>query len=432
MLVPVVLGARRNRISRLHLVESMNAISEGRHDVRMYAYRNRGGQGVIFHAFNHMAEHVEQTFAGLSQERDILRHILQNMTTGVIYLRSDGQVQMVNDAAARLFRRPVEQWQDRDHWTVFRNYNLGAAIDHALLFGTDWAEEHVIREGLTVLIRLVPISSSARTQNRNDHAHDVLMLVTDVSEWRRLEHMRSEFVANVSHELKTPIAAIRGFAETLLDEDEGDTEGTGDAGNPMRRKFLRTIYDESLRMGNLVQDLLELSKLEATDGRVDPVSVDLQTVVDRAFERLRHTASNRGVDFRLASAPRVNVWADPDMLLQVFLNLLSNAIHYSSEGSTVTVSWDVLIDRVKVHVRDNGIGIPKESLGRVFERFYRVHKDRSRASGGTGLGLAIVKHIVAAHGGEVGVDSVEGEGSDFWFTLSRLDTNLAGVSFPLH
>ncbi|MFB5192870.1 ATP-binding protein [Alicyclobacillus fastidiosus] len=432
MCIPVIVRARRERAVRLHLVESMNAIGEGRHDVRMYPYRNRGGQGAVFQAFNRMGEHIEQTFAGLSQERDILRHILQNMTTGVIYLRSDGQVQMVNDAAARLFRRPVEQWQDRDHWTVFRNYNLGAAIDHALLFGNDWAEEHVIREGLTVLIRLVPISSSARTQNRNDHAHDVLMLVTDVSEWRRLEHMRSEFVANVSHELKTPIAAIRGFAETLLDEDEGDTEGKEDPGAQMRTKFLRTIYDESLRMGNLVQDLLELSKLEATDGRVDPVSVDLQTVVDRSFERLRHTAANRGVDLRLAAAPRVNVWADPDMLLQVFLNLLSNAIHYSSEGSTVTVSWDVLIDRVKVHVRDNGIGIPKESLGRVFERFYRVHKDRSRASGGTGLGLAIVKHIVAAHGGEVGVESVEGEGSDFWFTLSRLDTNLTGASFRMN
>ncbi|EPZ43373.1 sensor histidine kinase [Alicyclobacillus acidoterrestris] len=434
MLIPFWLRARSAKATRQHLIDSLDAIGAGRHDVRMYPYRSPGAEMPVFDAFNRMSEHVERTFEEMSQERDLLRHILQNMTTGVIYLRSDGEVQMVNEAAARLFRRPVEQWHDRDHWTVFRNYHLGAAVDHALLFGTPWTDELVIREGTTVRIRLVPILSSTRTQNRPDHAHDVLMLVTDVSEWRRLEHMRSEFVANVSHELKTPIAAIRGFAETLLDEEEeaiGETAPAEGANNSMRQKFLRTIYDESIRMGNLVQDLLELSKLEATDSRVEPISVDLQSIVDRAFERVRHTATARHIELRLEHVPRVNVWADPDMLLQVFLNLLANAIHYSPEGSMVTVTWDVLIDRVKVHVRDNGSGIPKESLNRVFERFYRVEKHRSRASGGTGLGLAIVKHIVSALGGEVGVDSVEGEGSDFWFTLSRLDTNIVNLPFGI-
>ncbi|GMA56855.1 hypothetical protein GCM10025858_13580 [Alicyclobacillus sacchari] len=169
---------------RSYLRDAMDAIVEGRYDVRMYEYRNRPSEVVLFRQFNRMAERIEETLADMSQERDILRHILQNMTTGVIYLRSDGQVQMVNHAAERLFRRPSEQWQDRDHWTVFRNYNLGSAIDHALLFGTPWAGELIIREGVTLTVRLVPISAAPRLRATADGAHDVLMLVNDVSEWR--------------------------------------------------------------------------------------------------------------------------------------------------------------------------------------------------------------------------------------------------------
>ncbi|KRW90860.1 histidine kinase [Alicyclobacillus tengchongensis] len=404
---------------RSYLRDAMDAIVEGRYDVRMYDYRNRPSEVVLFRQFNRMAERIEETLADMSQERDILRHILQNMTTGVIYLRSDGQVQMVNHAAERLFRRPSEQWQDRDHGMVFRNYNLGSAIDHALLFGTPWSGELVIREGVTLTVRLVPISADPRLRAKADGAHDVLMLVNDVSEWRRLERMRSEFVANVSHELKTPIAAIRGFPETLLG---------GGVDEEAQQKFLQTIYDESMRMGNLVSDLLELSKLEATDSRVDPVAVDLYEVLERAVDRIEPTASERGIRIVIPPRDPVQVWAEPDMLLQVFLNLLANAIHYSPPQSTIRVTWDVLVDRIKVHVQDNGIGIPQESLDRVFERFYRVHKDRSRASGGTGLGLAIVKHIISSLGGEVGVESEEGKGSDFWFTLSRLDRPVSARS----
>ncbi|MFD1675477.1 two-component system histidine kinase PnpS [Alicyclobacillus fodiniaquatilis] len=411
----LVIRVRVQKTVRHQLLHSMQAVSSGKYDTRMYAEPNHRSQWAVCQQFNEMAEHVEHAFDDMAQERDVLRHVMQNMTTGVVYLKSDGHVQMANQTAERLFRRPSEQWQERDHWTVFHNYSLGTAIDHALLFGAEWTDELLIREGLTVNIRLVPIAINSRTNNRSEHVHDVLMLVNDVSEWRRLERMRSEFVANVSHELKTPIAAIRGFAETLLD---------GDVDEAARTQFLGTIYEESLRMGNLVSDLLELSKLEATDSHVEPVSVDLAGVVAKALERIQRVAHDKGIAVVLEDVTDVKVWADSDMLLQVFLNLLTNAIHYSPAGGKITVTWDVLVDRVKVHVRDTGIGIPKESLNRVFERFYRVQKDRSRASGGTGLGLAIVKHIVTALGGEVGVESGEGEGSDFWFTLSRLDIHL--------
>lgn len=412
MVILMLWRLRSHKALLHHIIDSLYTLRNGRYDIRMYPYRKQGTELAVFQEFNAMAEHVSEEFDALSQERDILRYILENMTTGVVYLRGDGQVHMVNRSAERIFRRPSEQWQERDHWTIFRNYTLVAAIDHALLFATEWMDELTIRDGVVATVRLVPIQAGPRGTNRHESSYDVLMLVNDVSEWRRLEHLRSEFVANVSHELKTPIAVIRGYAETLLDADVGED---------MKLKFLQTIYDESMRMNNLVSDLLELSKLEAADSHVEPISVNLISVVEKAMDRVRPVAERRQIRMHLVDAPQVTVWAEPDMLLQVFLNLLSNAVHYSLDNSDVFVTWDILIDRAKVHVRDRGVGIPTESLGRVFERFYRVHKDRSRASGGTGLGLAIVKHIVTSLGGDVGVDSKVGEGSDFWFTLSRLD-----------
>ncbi len=348
----------------------------------------------------------------LSQERDILTHIMENMNTGVIYIATNGRVQIVNRAAELMFRRPAEQWTDREHWSILRIYHLGAAIDQALLFGDVWQGELNLRDKQTISVRLVPIPTVIHHGDSLETAHNVLVICNDVSDWRRVERVRSEFVANVSHELKTPIAAIRGFAETLLD---------GGVDDKIRNQFLRTIYEESYRMGNLVSDLLELSKLEGTENRLSLNSVDLSRVVTRAFDRLQSTAKDQHISLTSVLPEDLTVWADEDMVLQVLLNLLSNAIHYTTKEGTIFVTCDVLVDRVKVHVHDSGIGIEEEHRGRVFERFYRVNRDRSRASGGTGLGLSIVKHIVTAHGGEVGVESEVGKGSDFWFTLSRLE-----------
>lgn len=398
-----------------YVSDALRAIAAGDYQVRLYGLQGKSDNDVAA-SVNDMAKVIEEQVHQLSQERDILRHILQGMTTGVVYIVSGGMVTMVNEAAERMFRRPAEQWMQREHWALFGHYHLSAAIDNALLFGTTWQSELKLRDSLTVDVRLIVIQTP---RDRNgEAAYDVLVLCTDVSEWRRLERMRSEFVANVSHELKTPIAAIRGFAETLLDGDVDETT---------QSSFLRTIYDESARMGNLVADLLELSKLEGAEHTIQPGRVVLREVVDRALQRLQPEAEKHEIDLAAEPFDDVTVWGNEDRLLQVFLNLLANAIYYTPAGGKVTVSIDVLIDRVKVHVTDTGIGIPADHRERVFERFYRVDRARSRASGGTGLGLAIVKHIVSAHGGEVGVSSEQGQGSDFWFTLSRLEGALQGV-----
>lgn len=410
----VILFIRRHidRSFLMYLKTAFGSIQKGQYHTRLYAnYRGTLKQRTMG-ALNEMAHSVEEVIGALSQERDILQHILQSMTTGVVYITRDGRIQMVNDAAERIFLRPAEQALHRDHWAVFRHYNLGTAVDDVLLFGTPWRGEVKLRDDLTAEVRILPIPIHSRVRTAGESAHDALFICNDVSEWKRLERMRSEFVANVSHELKTPIAAIRGFAETLLD---GDVEPEIASG------FVKTIYDEAHRMGNLVSDLLELSKLEGPQNPVKLESIALKPVAESAVQTLRHQATSRGVRLSIEPMDDVIVWADDVKLLQVFLNLIANAIHYTPDGGEITIWWDLYIDRVKVHVEDTGLGIAKEHHSRLYERFYRVNKDRNRSSGGTGLGLAIVKHIINLHGGEVGIESEVGKGSDFWFTLSRLD-----------
>lgn len=420
VLLSLIWVVRSNRGFLAYLADTMQAVHKGHYDVRLfYAVRGRF-QRLAAQRFNQMTQQLEGEMRALSEERDVLNHMLQSMSHGVVYIGENGQVKMVNAAAERMFRRPSEQWIDREHWSVFRNYDIGTAVDNALLFGSEWEGELAQREASILRVRVVPIQAPVRSDSKAESIYGALVICQDVSEYHRLERMRSEFVANVSHELKTPIAAIRGFAETLLEDDVEDPT--------LRNKFLQTIYDESNRMGALVSDLLELSKLEATEHQVNLVPLELNAIVRRAIDRVQATAREHRVQIEFNPAEDVTVWAAEDMLLQVFLNLVSNAINYSPPESKVYIYTDLLLDRVKVHVRDTGIGIAPEHQSRVFERFYRVNRDRSRASGGTGLGLAIVKHIVTALGGEVGVDSELGKGSDFWFTLSRLGSTYTGVT----
>ncbi|MCL6549292.1 MAG: sensor histidine kinase, partial [Alicyclobacillus sp.] len=182
------------------------------------------------------------------------------------------------------------------------------------------------------------------------------------------------------------------------------------------------IHEESARMGRLVGDLLTLSRLESQADVLHPVSVRLRDVAEQAVQTVQAQAEKLQLSVGISAGDDVFVTADAEKLHQVFLNLLVNAMHYTPAGGRIDVSWEMDAGKATVHVRDTGIGIPEAHQQRIFERFYRVDRDRSRATGGTGLGLAIVKHIVTAHGGEVGVRSQPGAGSDFWFTLPRRAT----------
>jgi two-component system sensor histidine kinase SenX3 len=233
----------------------------------------------------------------------------------------------------------------------------------------------------------------------------VLLLVEDQTESRRVEEVRRDFVANTSHELKTPVGALALLAETV--EDAADDPDAV-------RRFAGRMRQEASRLTNLVQDMITLSRIQAAEPVPDPVPVELDAVVAEALDRCRMKASARGIELVSTGAHGLSVMGDEDLLVTALRNLLENAVAYSPDKTRVDVSTRrVSGHAVEISVSDQGIGIPERDLERIFERFYRVDPARSRATGGTGLGLAIVKHVTAAHGGKVTVLSTEGAGSTF-------------------
>ncbi|MCW2572063.1 MAG: hypothetical protein JWO88_2121 [Frankiales bacterium] len=236
----------------------------------------------------------------------------------------------------------------------------------------------------------------------------VAVLLEDVTETRRLEDVRRDFVANVSHELKTPVGALGLLAEALTDASN----------DPVAvRRFAERTQHEAQRLGRLVQELIDLSRLQGADPLPDPDHVQVDRVVAEAFDRTRTTAQARGITLNRTGDQHLELVGSERQIVTALVNLLDNALSYSSEGTTVTVSTTLVEGQVEIDVADQGIGIAEKDLERVFERFYRADPARSRATGGTGLGLAIVKHVATNHGGTVSVSSVEGLGATFTLRL---------------
>jgi len=252
--------------------------------------------------------------------------------------------------------------------------------------------------------------------------HTVEQLQREHMELEKLERVRKDFVINVSHELRTPLASIQGYTETLLDGALEDT-----ANNV---KFLTIIRQNAERLGRLTADLLTLSRIELKTEKLQPESYYLNSVVQDCLDSIGPIVSRKSIRIHLEPvAAKSEVYCDSEAVHQILTNLLDNAIKYTPEGGDIYITTAAKPDgTMEIAVRDTGIGIPEEDQPRLFERFYRVDKARSRELGGTGLGLAIVKHLAKAMGGEVGVRSKEGEGSTFWFTLPVHDPDLAAAS----
>jgi two-component system sensor histidine kinase SenX3 len=236
----------------------------------------------------------------------------------------------------------------------------------------------------------------------------ILVLVEDRTRERRVEAIRRDFVANVSHELKTPVGALTLLAEAVA-EAADDPEAV--------QRFSARMRTESERLTRLVKQIIELSRLQGDDPleEIEPIAVD--AVVERALDRIRVDASTKGVELAFAGEHGLQVSGNADQLIVALGNLVENAVVYSPEGTSVTVSVHERDDDVEIAVTDHGVGIPAEEIERIFERFYRVDPARARSTGGTGLGLSIVKHVAATHGGQVRVWSIEGEGSTFTLCL---------------
>ncbi|RIX52494.1 HAMP domain-containing protein [Paenibacillus nanensis] len=363
--------------------------------------------GELGTAINAMADSLQVQMTRIKQNESQLESVLANMINGVVMIDAKGQILLMNRRAEEVLGFSARELVGRHFAEAKQQYELAQIIQEALETRKHIREEitFYFPEERLLELNLVPISQSGPGDFGG-----VLLVLQDVSAIRRLERMRSEFVANVSHELKTPIAAVKGFAETLLGGAVKDEETA--------RSFLQIIFDESERLNRLIVDILELSKIESRRVPLMFSPVEMESFVDKTVTLLEAEAKRKNIQLNSQIESGLYVEADEDRLRQIFVNLLSNGINYTPEGGRVTVKVHAADhDHIRIQISDTGIGIPKKDLPRIFERFYRVDKARSRSSGGTGLGLSIVKHLVELHKGTLSVTSTVGVGTTFTIDL---------------
>lgn len=354
-------------------------------------------------SFNSMAGRLQADVERERTERARLQAVLDDMNEGVASIDPEERVVFLNRVGRELLAVPAgASVEGMPIHHLVRDPVVLVTI-RAALQGVEPPEEDVVWDGAPkrlLRVRAAPVERGAR---------GAILLVGDVSTIRRLERMRTDFVANVSHELRTPLAAIAGAAETLSEGALHDPEA-----GP---KFLDTITRHADRLKALVDDLLTLSRLESSPESIERVPVDFALVARQSCEAVAGRAREAGLALEVQADAAVRILGDPEALRRLVDNLVVNAVTYTPTGGWVRVRVAAEGDRAVLTVADSGIGIPPEHIERIFERFFRVDKARSRAKGGTGLGLAIVKHAVNLHGGQVAVDSRPGAGSTFTVSI---------------
>ncbi|MCM8796041.1 MAG: ATP-binding protein [Candidatus Omnitrophica bacterium] len=336
-----------------------------------------------------------------------LETVLSSMFEGVLVVDKEANIVLMNPSLRRvlLIDSPVEGKMALE---VIRNVSIQEIVERTLK-----GEQDLISAEISLIApeeKVFKINSAPII--RNNIIEGAILVFHDITQLRRLEKIRQDFVANVSHELRTPLTSIKGYAETLL---EGAIEDKDNV-----KEFINIIYHDSNRLAHLIDDLLDLSKIESGKMKMSFAPLEIKAIAKDCVEVLKKQAKEKSISIYLDLPDNLpKVLADEKRLSQVFLNLLDNAIKYTPEGGSVKISASLKEKFVQIDVSDTGIGIPEEDLPRIFERFYRVDKARSRQLGGTGLCLSIVKHIILAHRGEVWVKSQLGIGSTFSFTLHK-------------
>lgn len=375
--------------------------------------RKRDEIGQLGQAINRMADSLQLQMNRILENESRLKSVLENMVSGVIMIDRDGRIALLNRSAEEILGFSSQELLGKKYDEAKQQYEFTQLIQECIEIREHIREEMIFYypSERILEIHLIPLSPA------EEEWAGMLIVLHDITAVRRLERMRSEFVANVSHELKTPIAAVKGFAETLLAGALNDKETA--------RSFLQIIFDESERLNRLIGDILELSKIESKRIPLQFSPVHLHTFVSNCLNVMNTEALKKSIELDMQVPEDIYMEADEDRLRQILINLLSNGINYTPEGGKVRVKAEQIIsggegaepDHVRLTISDTGIGIPKKDLPRIFERFYRVDKARSRSSGGTGLGLSIVKHLVELHKGTIRVESEVGMGSKFIIDL---------------
>lgn len=358
-------------------------------------------------AMNRMAVEIEGRIDAVVRQRNETQAVLASMVEGVVALDSKERIMTINRAAARLINRSDEQLKGRSIQEFMRSRELNHMIQTTLTKGANTERDIILfQNGEQILNTRCTLLNDA-----NGECIGALLVMSDVTHLRRLENMRRDFAANVSHEIKTPLTAIQGFVETLHDGSVTDPQEV--------ERFLAIIQKHVHRLTAIIDNLMQLSTLEqdAEVQRLNHANSAVHDVIQSAVQLCRLKATEKEIRIEVEGPKDLMTRMDADLMEQAVVNLLDNAIKYSPEHSCIHIVATQRDARIQINVQDGGIGISKKHLPRLFERFYRVDKARSRKMGGTGLGLAIVKHIMQAHSGRVTVQSVQGQGSTFTLHL---------------
>lgn len=346
-------------------------------------------------SFNEIIDELKQNLKDVNSEKKQKETILKHMTDGVITFNMDGKVTYINPAAKQMLEVKAEDTNFKSIFGKFADINM-----EKIIYLDSWtsSEKKIENEQGTMSLFFIPYRDDLSLPA------GVMVVIQDITEHVKLDNMRKEFVADVSHELKTPITSIKGYSETLLD---------GDCDKETEKHFLHVIDDNADRMEKLVQDLLTLSKYDNNRARNKPVEFDLGELAKACKEKFDIEIKRKNQDvncFVTADVP--NVYADKDGIERVILNILSNSIKYTPDGGKIDIYVGYVHNDAYVKIKDTGIGIPKNDLERIYERFYRVDKARSRQLGGTGLGLSIAKEIIEKNNGSINIKSKVNEGTE--------------------
>ncbi len=357
--------------------------------------------GQLTRSFGHMADRIRAQMMSLAEERGRLAAVLDHMADGVLITDENGRVRLINAAATRLLDTSEERAMGRSFTQVAPYHPLIELWKACRELGQEQVEMvEVSSHGLFLQAIVTPFEGAG--------AEGYLVILQDLTRIRRLETVRRDFISNISHELRTPLAGLKALVDTLRGGAIDDP--------PAAKRFLKRMDDEVDALAQMVEELLELSRIESGQVPLHLMPTPVAEVVIPAVERLRPQAERAGLTVRLLLPPDLPpALADADRARLVLTNLVHNAVKFTLPGGQITVTAESVGEEVVVAVKDTGVGIPAEDLPRIFERFYKA--DRARSGGGTGLGLAIAKHIVQGHGGRIWAESVEGQGSTFYFTL---------------
>ncbi|MGG3469708.1 ATP-binding protein [Neobacillus pocheonensis] len=411
LIIIILLGLRITSRYTKPIVEATNVaieLTKGNYRARTKVDK-LDETGMLGSAINRLAQNLQELVKTQEMQQDRLKVLIENMGAGLVFIDSRGYISLINKGFIDIFQVSPTDYLYKLYYEVIEQPEISDLI--AEVFRTEKKVNKQILIPLFIerkyfVVYGVPIIGT------NNVWKGVLLVFHDITELKKLEQVRKDFVANVSHELKTPVTSIKGFSETLLDGAMHNKETL--------EAFLSIILKESDRLQTLIQDLLDLSKMEQQGFQLAIQELNLHTLLEEVITLLNGKAQAKNIRLELYSKQQhVLVKGDVDRLKQVFINLIANAITYTPPEGEVKV---VLLDHgknVRVHVKDSGVGIKKEEIPRIFERFYRVDRARSRNSGGTGLGLAIVKHLIEAHHGQISVRSELGEGSEFIIELKK-------------